>query len=186
MSVNPTQRLYWIAGVLAAIRFILVPWWLWLGESRQTLEVLTKRLDRSVGVIEHRQEIERSAADLRSVLKVLHERFPEAKSVEEFKLSSQQKISAILNESSLRADVFDWVVDRFDDPPRVARVRARIQVAGTVQSLAVLQARLETSMPNLVIRDVRIEPRNPTKAPSSTAASLSLMADLYFREPGRR
>ena len=120
------------------------------------------------------------------MLKVLHERFPEAKSVEEFKLSSQQKISAILNESSLRADVFDWVVDRFDDPPRVARVRARIQVAGTVQSLAVLQARLETSMPNLVIRDVRIEPRNPTKAPSSTAASLSLMADFYFREPGRR
>lgn len=186
MNLPTIKPLYLVAGVLVVLRFLVVPWVSWMSEQRQTLEVLTKRLDRSEGVIEHRKEIEQSAADLRAVLKVLRERYPQASSVEEFKLAAQQRISTVLAEGALRAEVFDWIVDRFDDPPVVARVRARIQVNGTVQSLALVQGRLETTLPNLIVRDVRIEPRAPTKTPSSTPASLSLTADLYFRDPVQR
>jgi hypothetical protein len=176
------QRLYWIAGVLLAIRFGLLPWVDWQTERRDALQVLTKRLDRSVGVIENRSAIEKSAKDLNASLVTYRANFRQSDSVEAFKLAAQQEISGVIGQAGLRVTLFDWVVDKFDDAPPLARVRARIQLAGTVQALAGVQGRLEAQFPAFVIREVRVDTPNATNTPSTTQGTMTLVADVYFRQ----
>ena len=175
------RNLYWIAAVLVAIRFVLVPWLEWQNDRHDALVVLTKRLDRSVGVIENRAAIERSSKELSDARTKYRAFFREADSLEAFKLSAQQEISSVVSQMGLRVTLFDWVVDKFDDPPPVMRARARIQFAGPIPSLASVHGRLETQFPALVVREVRVDPQYPTSVPADTPGSMTLVMDLYFR-----
>lgn len=185
MTESRQRNLYWTVAVLVVLRFGVVPWVAWQDAQHDALAVLTKRLDRSVGVIENRAAIEKSAKDLAASLAAFRAKFRESDSVEGFKLASQQEISTLVSQAGSRVTLFDWVIDKFDDQPPLARVRARIQLAGPIQVLATVQGRLETRFPSMVIRDVRVEPQNPTNTPNSTFGTMNLVADIYFRQAAK-
>lgn len=182
MSGSRSTTLYWIAGVLVALRFGVVPWLDWQSERRDGLVVLTQRLDRSVGVIENRTAIEKSARDLEAALAAARPKFRQSESLEAFKLAAQQELTGLVTQAGLRVSVFDWVVDKFDDPAPLMRARARLQVGGTVPALAAVQSKLEAQFPSLIVREVRLDAQNPTNNPNTTQANLTLVADVYFRK----
>lgn len=182
MNGSQSKTLYWIAGVLIALRFGVVPWIEWQSERRDGLVVLTKRLDRSVGVIENRSAIEESARDLDASLAATRPKFRQAESLEGFKLAAQQELTAVVTQAGLRVAVFDWVVDKFDDPAPLMRARARLQIGGTVPALAAVEGKLEAQFPSLSVREVRLDAQNANNTPFTTQANLTLVADFYFRK----
>ena len=181
MSDDRLRRLSVLAATLLVLRFGVVPWIGWQREQRDALVVLTKRLDRSAGVIENRTAIEKSSKDLEAALAAYRAKFREAETIESFRLAAQQDLNALVVKNGLRVNVFDWVVEKFDDPPPIARTRARVQIGGTLRALAVIHGNIETLFPSAIVREVRIDPISPTNNPSSTAAQLTLVLDIYFR-----
>jgi hypothetical protein len=95
---------------LAALKFLLLPWVEIQNESRLALEVLTQRLDRSIGVIQNRERIIKSEGELREADLKNFERFPTFSSLESMKLDAQVKIGGVAQSHDLRAGLFEWVL----------------------------------------------------------------------------
>lgn len=173
----------WLIGIaigLAAIKFGLVPLLDFLEESRTELIVLTDRLDRSAGVVQNRAAIQKAEADLRQRFIELNQRVPTVNSADAFRLELQQRLGEIVARSESKLDVFDWVVEDMELGPGLHSARARLQVSGTVKTLAAMQATIEGDLSFASVREVRFRTEYPVGFDAS-GATMTLIVDLMFR-----
>lgn len=180
-----SERNRWLIGLalsLAAIKFILMPWADAQTESRQALQVLTQRLDRSVGVVQNRDAILNSHAALQASISAARGRFPEVESVEKFRLQTQTQIGQMMSSRALNTLLFDWILEGKVDEANLKFVRARFQAQGELRKIADLQAELEGGLPNLIIREVRLMTSVPVKEVDGYGGNITFVADFYFRE----
>jgi len=180
MNNRRNQWLLGIAVVLAALRFGVVPWLQAQAEARERLQVLTQRLDRSVGVRQNRGAILESREALAKAATLTIKRFPEAADPAAFRLEGQRQISTIVTGAGLKVVLFDWLLDGRVAGTGLAYGRARLQVEGSIRDLIAVEAGLEGAVSHMVILEADVSlPRGAEKADDS-AGTLSIVADLYY------
>jgi hypothetical protein len=181
MSSLGSRPLLLLLVALLVIRFAVMPWMNWAEETRGELEVLTQRLDRSVGVVANSDAIRASSKRLAVRSAALQPLFRDATGAEDFKLATQQEVTGWFADSGARLEVFDWLVTEEEKTSDsvLLRTRARVQLAGGLRALAVLQGKLEASMPAAVVREARVRVIGSADNPSELAASMTLVIDFY-------
>ena len=181
MSASRLRYLLGLAIVLAAIRFLLVPWWEHQADGVERLQVLTKRLDRAEGVIENRSAIAKAVDEVEAATVTIRRRFPNAVDLQSYRLDIQQKVSASVSQSGLVIRLFEWAVDGGVKEARLQFVRARFQVEGPFRQLVATQANLETGFPNMAIRELNLVAPALIAGPDDSPAVMTVVADFYFR-----
>jgi hypothetical protein len=170
-----------IAAVLALLRFGVMPWIQAQNDARDRLQVLTQRLDRSVGVVSNRDAILAARDQLSGAAAAARSRFPAAASREAFQLDSQRRVGAVISTTGLKLALFDWVLDGKVDDAGLEYGRIRFQVEGPLRDMVRLHGDLEGTLPFLVVREVQLNFRGEAAALDDTAVTLSVVADLFFR-----
>ena len=179
-NLSRGQTLLAVAAVLGLIRFGYLPLLEWQDDWRESLVVLTNRLDRSVGVVANREAIIKSAADLESANAKLRARFPQSKDSDAFRLEAQKAVTDLFFSQGGTVSMFDWILDGQEPRSGLRYARARIQVQGGNRALARALARLEGSYPNTVLLDVLGNSQAPAYAPTDGGTAMTLVADFYF------
>jgi hypothetical protein len=110
--------------------------------------------------------------------------FPIAPTSAEYKLDAQKRINSLAVENGMTVRVLDWVLDGKVDLTGVKFARARIQMRGELRQVAHMHAALEGALPNLVVRDFRINADYPAPGADETPTNLVMTADFYFVESG--
>jgi hypothetical protein len=175
------QLLIGVALVLAGIRFLIMPWLDSQADTREQLEVLTNRLDRSTGVVLNREAITTTLAKLEKANSADRARFPLSEDAESFRLEAQQRVTGVVETQGMRIDVFDWILDGPPDATGFGFVRGRINFTGDMRSLALLLGALEGELPNMVVREALYNFVNPVFGNGEYRASLTLVADFHYR-----
>lgn len=170
-----------LALSLAAVKFLLLPWIEGQAQAIERLQVLTQRLDRSAAVVQNREAIRKAVEDLEVSTRLARDRFPDAADVAGYRLSVQQAVGAAGSSAGVSVKAFEWVVDGEAKPARLAYSRARVQFEGGFSSLVRLQANLEATYPNMVVRELNLSSAGMIGAPDESLVSLTLVADFYFR-----
>ena len=179
---DPRYRpLLGVAAALAFLRFVIVPWLDAQSDARERLQVLTQRLDRSTGVVQNREAILAAAQELEAATTTARSRFPEADSVESFRLEGQRRVGGMVNAAGLKLALFDWVLDGAVEEGRLAYGRARFQVEGALRDVARLHGELEGSLPAMSVRELQLNVAGPADSLGDTRATLMVVADLFYR-----
>lgn len=182
--MDPARRniLVGLALALAAVRFLVLPWIEAQGDSREQLEVLTNRLDRSTGVVMNRGAITEALARLEKSNAGDRSRFPQSESAESFRLESQQKVTGIITTKNLQIDVFDWILDGPVDPTGLGFVRGRVFLKGDARALGLMLGALEGELPNMVVREAIFGFENRVFSKGEYRANMTLVADFHYRK----
>lgn len=184
MSDSRLPALLGLLLVLGALRFGIVPWAQSQDASREELEVLTRRLDRSEGVVQNRTAIvaarEALAANSGSVLA----RFPASASADQFRLTTQQRVGAVAQAAGVQVTVFDWVLEGRVDDAGLAYGRARIAFEGPLRDVARAHGELEAALPNAAVREVGLQAINPADATGVVRATQTMLVDVFYRRGG--
>lgn len=171
-----------VALVLAALRFVIVPWTQAQVEQRQQLEVLTKRLDRSAGVVANAQAIRGAQGKVMAAAAAARKPFPEVADRDRFRLESQRMLAAIAGRGGARVVLFDWVVDGDAAKAGLAYGRVNATLEGPLESLVSVHGQIEGEMPFAAVREVKLElPRGGASGLNAEPATLALVMDLYYR-----
>ena len=181
--MNP-QRLRLLAvfaSVLAAIRFFILPWIDAQSAARDELSVLTKRLDRATGVIESRQNIEKSLAEIEKGVTDVGHRFPIVEGAEPFRLQTQQAVRDLATQSDVSQDLFGWVLEGDVDGAGLKYVRARMQFSGDIETIARMHGKLEAQFANMLMREVTVTSPSPIGKDDESFVTMTLVADFHFR-----
>jgi hypothetical protein len=183
------SRNQWLLGILSAllaVKFVLQPWLESQSEEAAALAVLTQRLDRSIGVIENREAIGKSASSMQVSLARVRQRFPDAADLQSYRIEVQEKVGATAAQAGLGIKSFEWLADGRATDAGLVFSRARFQIDGGLRRLVELQTGLEGQWPNMFVRELNLSGPTVFAAPDESAASLTLVADFYFRpaKPG--
>ena len=181
MADSRRRLLVGLVAVLAGLRFVVVPWIAAQNEQREGLEALTRRLDRSEGVVRNRSAIEATQKQLAARAEALRAQFPAAANPDEFRLAEQRRIGELARRLGVTVQVFDWILEGEDTAAGLKFGRARVNLEGPLPSLIRAHAALESGSPNGFVRDLRLNLAAPADGPSTVRATASLVIDLYFR-----
>ena len=182
---SPRRRLLLgVVAVLALLRFAVVPWLDAQADARERLQVLTQRLDRSVGVVQNREAILSAAAALRASTADSRGRFPIAASAEAFRLDEQRRIGAVVAGAGLKLALFDWVLEGTVPDGGLAYGRVRFQVEGALRDVIRVHGELEGGLPNIAVREVLLNLGMATTQANETSATMAVVADSFFRLQG--
>jgi len=186
--VNDRRRVLLIrlAIVLAALRFIIYPWIEYQADRRDALSVLTDRLDRAEGVVENRSAIETAAKALTEQSRATADRFTYAETIDRLRLDTQRRITEVVRANGLGVSLFDWLIEGNADATVFERdgfsfARVRIEFGGPLRQIATIKSELEGAFPAMVIRRVTLNFRDITTNIESGAATVSIIADVYFK-----
>jgi hypothetical protein len=171
-----------IAAALAVARFGIVPWLDSQAEARETLEIVTKRLDRSEGVADNRDAIVAAREALAKQAEPLRARFPMAATPDEFRLVAQQSIGRLARASNVEMRVFDWIVEGRVEAAQLRYGRARITLQGALRDVVRAHGELEGALGNAAIRELQVQMRRPASGPGEGVAEATLVVDLYYRQ----
>lgn len=184
MTSSSQQRLLVVLAAVLAIKFLLLPWLDWQSQKTQDLQLLSKRLSRSIEVIENSSVIAKSAEALATELEKVRARYPAAASSEEFRLQFQQDVTGLVTEQGLRVSLFDWVVDETTEHPSIAFSRARLVVPGGARQLAKLHGSLESRFPNVRVVEANFRLGGASTDYEGSSGGVELVVDAYFRKSG--
>ncbi len=171
---------------LAALRFAVYPWIEYQLERRDELSVLTDRLDRAQGVIENRRVIETTAKDLSQQSQQTAARFIYAETADRFRLDTQRRVTEVIQSNGLGVSLFDWLIEgdaaaSQDERDGFSFARMRVEFAGPLRQVAMVQGDLEGVFPSLIVRRVALNFRDITTNIDVGVVTVSVIADVYYK-----
>lgn len=181
MGDNRRRVLIGVLLALVAVRFLIFPWIESQSDAREQLQVLTNRLDRSLGVVLNRDAIRSSMQNLEKANAIERSKFPESKDVSSFQLEAQQRVTGIIQSRSLQVEAFDWILS---DPPGATgfgSIRCRVLVRGDQRALALLLGELEGNLHNMLVHEATFNFESPNRGPFESKTLMTLVADFHFR-----
>lgn len=182
MGDSKVRSLLVLAGVLAALRFAVVPWMQQQVEQRQQLEVLTRRLDRSVSVVQNAEAMQAARGKVVEVTEASRAPFPAVDDKDRFRLDTQRRLAGIAQRGDVEVTVFDWVVDGEAPQAGMAYGRVNARLSGPLASLIAVHGAIEADMPFAAVREVKLDlPRASKPGLVRDPATLALVMDLYYR-----
>lgn len=181
MNPQRLRVLLIVLAVLGSARFLLIPWLDYQGESIERLTVLTKRFDRAVALIQNRDQINSSLVQAERDTLAIRGRFPQAVDLQTFRLSAQERVTEAVARRGFGIKLFEWAADGELKQAGLRYSRARLQFEGGFRDLVTLQADLEASFPNMLVRELTVASPSSIRAPDDVVISMNLVVDFYFR-----
>ncbi len=179
------SRVRWLVGLalaLAGLRFVIVPWAQAQVEERQQLEVLTKRLDRSAGVVANSQAMLAAQGKVAAATAAARKPFPEVADKEHFRLEAQRTLAGIASRGGAKVVLFDWVLDGDAAKAGLAYGRVNVNLEGPLETLVSVHGQIEGEMPYAAVREVKVDfGRDGASGLSSGGATMALVVDLFYR-----
>jgi hypothetical protein len=184
MRTDRTRLLLIVVGVLLLLRFGVVPWVRSQNEAHDQLEVLTNRLDRSLGVVNNRQPLQAALTRVRADVETLRKRYPAVPNSSQFRLEVQRKLGDVAAANSVQLRTFDWQVDGDVPAAGLAYGHVRVTVEGPLKNVVRLHGSLEGELPYIAVRDLNMNFTSASTADAQVTTTASFVIDVYFRKSG--
>jgi hypothetical protein len=170
-----------VVAVLAALRFIVVPWFGSQSDTHDRLFTVTRQLDRAEAVAEAGTDLETRRDELESTVDALASRAPLGDPLNEYRIAVQRQLTSIAESQDLDVSLFEWVQDDVADGTGLAFGRVRVQFEGSLRRIAAGHVEIEAGLPNVFVRDVDVFISRGGNFSTSARATFEL--DVYYR-PG--
>ena len=171
-----------LAAILAAMRFVVVPWTEAQADVHDRLYAITRQLDRAVAIVEAGSELQARRDALAAIVRTLAARAPLANPGSEHRVQIQRELRAAVESVGLKLNVFEWVLDGEIEAAGLLFGRVRLQLEGPLRNVAEAHVGIEAGLPNVFVRNVSVNVRRGGRLTSIANATLEL--DLYYRREG--
>jgi len=168
-----------LAAVLAATRFIVVPWVESQAGVHDRLFAITRQLDRAEAMVETGSELSARRDALAAVAAELAARAPLAAPGSEHRVQVQRELRAAVESAGLKLNSFEWILDGESGTAGLVFGRVRLQMEGQLREVAAAHVSIEAGLPHVFIRDLSVNVRSGGRLDTTASASMEL--DLYYR-----
>ena len=176
-----TRAMLLVVAVLAALRFIVVPWFDSQSDTHDRLFAVTRQLDRAEAVAESGTDLEVQRDELRETVDALASRAPVGDPLNEYRITVQRQLTSIAESQNLDVSLFEWVLDDMAEGAGLAYGRVRVQREGPLRAIAAAHVEIEAGLPNVFVRDIDVFISRGGNF--STSARATFEIDVYYR-PG--
>jgi hypothetical protein len=178
---NRVRTLLAIVAVLAVLRWVAVPWVQAQNEQHEQLDVLTQRLDRSIGVVQNKAKVLATLQAVRADVQQLRTRFPETASAAQFRLDTQRRFGDLATASGVQMKVFDWVQDGAIADAGLSYGRVRVTIEGPLKDMIRMHGAIEGELGHAAVRDIQMSLAAPAPAAAEARGTANLVIDLFYR-----
>ncbi len=168
-----------LAAVLAAMRFVVVPWAESQAGVHDRLFAITRQLDRAEAMVETGSELKARRDALAAVAAELAARAPLATPGSEHRVQVQRELRAAVESAGLKLNSFEWILDGETGTVGLVFGRVRLQMEGQLRKVAEAHVSIEAGLPHAFIRDLSVNIRRGGRLDTTANASMEL--DLYYR-----
>ncbi|RUO56266.1 hypothetical protein [Pseudidiomarina homiensis] len=181
------QNLLLIAGVLAAIQFMIVPLMEYQDQEHTELRLLEQRLSRSEQLLENQQKVAELAEQVKSNEAQLLEAIPVATDRTVFRIDLQSEIQRVAREHSLRLEEFNWLTESQAVSDTVQVQRAKIRLSGAVSQLAEAHLVMTQQLPSIRYVDFSLRKSNNRRGGRSSdpQMQIELLLEIATRRPSQ-
>ncbi len=184
MQSDRTRVLLILVAALALLRFGVVPWVRSQNDAHDQLDVLTNRLDRSLGVVNNKQPLQAALVRVRADVEALRGRYPSVPNAAQFRLDVQRKLGELAAARTVQLRSFDWQLDGTDADAGLAYGRVRVTIEGQLKDIIRMHGALEGELPYVVIRDLNLNVTKPATVQLDVPATATVVLDVYYRTTG--
>lgn len=170
-----------LVAVLAAMRFIVVPWVGAQSNAYDQLFTVTRQLDRAEAVAEAGTDLILRRDALSSNVDTLASRAPVAIPLNEYQLAVQRQLRSVAEAEGLELSLFEWVLDDEVEAAGLGYGRVRVQMDGVLSRVASAHVEIEAGLPNVFVRDIRVFVNRGGNFSNAARATFEL--DVFYR-PG--
>jgi len=171
-----------LAAILAAMRFVVVPWTEAQADMHDRLYAITRQLDRAAAIVEAGSELQARRDALAAIVRTLAARAPLANPGSEHRVQVQRELRAAVESVGLKLKVFEWVLDGEIEAAGLIFGRVRLQLEGPLRNLAEAHVGIESGLPHVFVRNLIVNVRRGGSLASAASATMEL--DLYYRREG--
>lgn len=168
-----------VVAVLAALRFIVVPWFGSQADTHDRLFTVTRQLGRAEAVAAAGTDIELQRDALVESVGALAARAPSGEPLNEYRISVQRQLASVAESQGLELSLFEWVLDDVSEGTGLAYGRVRVQFEGPMRRVAAGHVEIEAGMPNVFVRGIDIFISRG--GGFSTTARATFELDVYYR-----
>ncbi|HET8816654.1 MAG TPA: hypothetical protein VFM61_04305 [Pseudidiomarina sp.] len=176
-------RLLWIAGILAAIQFVVLPVLHYQAELREELTLVQRQVLRSEALVEQLPVLTLQAEKLAAAAQRVAGAFPDASNATGFRLEVQDQIQRVLREQGNQVTLFSWLAQPQAAGNGIQVQQARVNISGTYKTLAEGQLRLAQQAPYIRFIDASLRPQNRDPG-QNKPAELTLIIEVAGRTGG--
>lgn len=170
-----------VVVALAALRFVVVPWFNSQTGTHDRLFAVTRQLDRAEAVAEAGTDLGSQRDQLGETVDELVSRVPLADPLNEYRIAVQRQLTSIAEAQNLKLALFEWVLDDISEGAGLGYGRVRVQFEGPLRRIAKGHVEIEAGLPNVFIRDIDVFISRGGGFFTSARATFEL--DVYYR-PG--
>lgn len=171
-----------IIGLLALIRFVLLPLHQHQQVLYQQLESLNKRLQRSEALVQQQQQLQLLQSEQKQQLTVLLQPFPKVSSSSQYRLQLQQQLQQLAAGHGAAVTFFDWLSDAPLQVFNIQRARISLRITGPAANVMQAHAMIEQQYPHFIQRDLRGSWRGSLTPQSEVELTLLFEADYQLAE----
>ena len=168
-----------VVAVLAALRFIVVPWFGSQSDMHDRLFAVTRQLDRAEAVAEAGTVLETRRDAFEAAVDALASRAPLGDPLNEYRIAVQRQLTSIAESQDLDVSLFEWVLDDMAAETGLAYGRVRVQFEGPLKRIAAGHVEIEAGLPNVFVRDIDVSISRGGNFSTSARATFEL--DVYYR-----
>lgn len=176
-------RLLIIAGLLAAIQFVVLPLISYQAELRDELTLLQRQLVRSEALVEQLPVLTLQAEKLDAAARRVADAFPDASNATGFRLEVQDQIQRLLREQGNQVTLFSWLAQPQAAGNGIQVQQARVNISGNFKTLAEGQLQLAQQAPYIRFIDASLRPQNRDPG-DNKQAELTLIIEVAGRTGG--
>ncbi len=152
--LNNKPLLIGIILLLAALRFLIVPWMDYQDEQKQQLETLTKRLVRSEALLEFKDQLYQQKDQQDIVVGQFTDQLEQSTSVQQYQLELQQRLQQLIETRNAKMELFDWLSDSDLKAFSMHRARINLRFTGQLSDVIALHLMIEQQYPHAQILDL--------------------------------
>ena len=168
-----------LAVVLAAMRFVVVPWVESQAGVHDRVFAITRQLDRAEAMVETGSELEARRDALAAVAAELAARAPLEVPGSEHRVQVQRELRAAVESAGLKLNSFEWILDGETGTAGLLFGRVRLQMEGQLRKVAEAHVNIEAGLAHVFIRDLSVTVRRGGRLDTTANASMEL--DIYYR-----
>lgn len=175
-TFSPQQKkiLITILLVLAALRFLGVPFLAYQAEQKVRLELTSQQLGRALRLVNNEADIAEVQA-LQKQLQSLENSYIKHTNSNEFRLTAQQQIQSMVANYNVEVHLFDWLTQREVLPNYLYTHQARTILQGELADVIQAQLAIQEQIYGVKVLEFALQEQRSHREPS---VRLTLLLDV--------
>ena len=179
MTVKNQKLLLITVALLATIKFIVLPFFEWQNETKQSAQTSLERLNKMEGALASQEELKEKLAEAEKALAQLETQFPMITNVDAFRLEQQQRINEIADKHDVDVSLVSWddSIPEANDGLMIQPLK--LELSGATKKLALVHTELLQVFSNAKQKNAELTLRGSLL--KSLYGNLRLSMDFYHR-----